>query len=316
MKPFYPIVFLLVFALPVASAAQQGNPATPSGSGSTSFHEQPSVERPANLPTDAQAIHSPATAESPDPLLDVPPMPEGNVTLIGGTVRNVDQVRDKLIVQVFGGKAMKITFDERTHIYRDGVETTHLGIRRGDRVYVDTMLDGSRVFARNIRVETGSRAADSAGQVLSVNGGTVTLRDQLSAQPVIFQVDQKTKITHDKQPASFSEVKPGALVAVKFSPERANRGVAHEISILAAPGMQFTFAGKVTHLDLRSGILSLENVTDGKTYDLSFSLARVDKRDALGVGSEATVIATFEGSGYRVDSVSVTAAPQPANSRQ
>lgn len=315
MKPFYPIALLVILVLPLVTAAQQTNAAA-SQSGSTSFHERPGIDHPSTSFADAQPVHSSSSAEPSDPLLDVPPMPKGNVTLVGGTVKNVDQVRDKLVVQVFGGKPMKIAFDERTHIYRDGVETTQLGIRRGDRVYVDTMLDGARVFARNIRVETGARAADSAGQVLSVNAGSITLRDQLSSQPVTFAVDQKTSITLDKQPASFSEVKPGALVAVKFAPERANRGVARQISIIAAPGMRFTFAGKVTHLDLHSGMLSLENLTDGKTYDLSFNLAGVDKRDALGVGSEVTVQAVFEGWGYRAERVSVTAAPEAANSRQ
>lgn len=307
MKHFYPIVLLLV--LPLATTAQQS--AAADGARPTS-----AIERSGPPVMDAQPANSATPSEPPDPLLDVPPMPKGMVSLVGGTVRNVDQIRDKLAVQVFGGKAMKIAFDERTHIYRDGVETTQLGIRKGDRVYVDTMLDGSRVFARNIRVETGTRAADSAGQVLSVNAGSITLRDQLSTQPVTFQVDQKTSIVHNAQPASFSEVKPGAIITVKFAPERANHGIARQISIIASPGMQFTFAGKVTHLDLSSGILSVDNLADGKTYDLSFSLASVDKRDALGVGSEVTVLATFEGWGYRADSVKVTAAPEAANSRR
>ena len=280
MKHFYPIVLLLAVALAAGAKAQQSAPESP-----------------------------------PDSLLDVPPMPHGTVSLIGGTVKNVDRVRDTLAVQVFGGRVMKMSFDERTHIYRDGVETTQLGIRQRDRVYVDTMLDGSRVFARSIRVETGGHTADSSGQVLSVNGrqGVITLRDAVLAQTVTFQVDEKTAVTLDKQPVSFSDVKPGALVAVKFAPERARRGVAREISIIASPGMQFTFAGRVTHLDLRSAVLSLENQTDGKTYDLSFSLQRVDRRDTLGVGAQVTVLATFTPAGYRADSVAVTAAPEAGN---
>ena len=48
---------------------------------------------------------------------------------------------------------MKKAYDKRTHVYRDGVETTQLGIRKGDRAYVDTMLDGHR------------QELDSAGEV-------------------------------------------------------------------------------------------------------------------------------------------------------
>ena len=56
------------------------------------------------------------------------------------------------------------TFDERSHFFRDGVETTQLAIRKGDRVYVDTMLDNTRVFARNVRINTGVTAANASGQ--------------------------------------------------------------------------------------------------------------------------------------------------------
>ena len=310
MKRFYPVVLLSIAAALASAAYGQGHEAS-----AVPHNPSTTVSQPNSTP-EVQESRWQSTAQAPDPLLDARPMPKGNVSLIGGTVKNVDRIREKLLLQVFGGKTMKLSFDERTRIYRDGVETTQLGIRNGDRVYVDTMLDGSRVFARNVRVETGARAADSAGQILSINGGTITVRDQLSAQPVKFDVDQNTSIKHDQQTASFSELKPGALVAVKFAPERANRSVAREILIIASPGMQFTFAGKVTHLDLRMGTFSVENNTDGKTYDVKFNLASVDKRDALGVGSHVTVLATFEGWGYRADNVTVTAAPEAVSSKK
>jgi hypothetical protein len=311
MKRFYPVVFFSLAAALAGAAHGQGR-----GASAVSHNQFTTASQPNSVP-EVQSSSPQSTAQEPDPLLDAPPMPKGTVSLIGGTVKNVDHIREKLTLQVFGGKTMKLAFDERTRIYRDGVETTQLGIRNGDRVYTDTMLDGSRVFARNIRVETGSRAADSAGQVLDVNGRAITVRDQLSAQPVTFQVDEKTSIKHDQQPASFSELKPaGALVAVKFAPERANRGEPREISIIASPGMQFTLAGKVTHLDLRMGTFSVENNRDGKTYDLKFSLARVDKRDAFGMGSEVTVLATFEGWGYQADTITVTAAPEAVGSKR
>jgi Domain of unknown function (DUF5666) len=301
MKPFYPIFLIWTLAITYPVSGQQSSPVSATSS--------------VSLPP---ASVSQASDSTPDPLLDVPPMPKGDVTLVGGTVKHIDRLRDRLLVQAFGGTAMRVAFDERTHIYRDGVETTQLGIRPGDRVYVDTMLDGSRVFARNIRVETGARVADTSGQVLSINArhGTITLRDQVLAQPVTVLVDQKTSVLRDKQPVSFSDLSPGALVTVRFSPERAHGGVAREIQILAAPGMRFTFAGKVTFIDLRSGILSLENLTDGKTYDLNFSLRQVDKRDVLRIGCDVTVLATFERTGYQADSVIVNTAPAPASTNQ
>ena len=63
---------------------------------------------------------------------------------------------------------MKVFIDERSHIYRNGTETTVLGIHKGDRVYVDTMLSqDNRIFARNVRVLTETGLAEVRGQVVS-----------------------------------------------------------------------------------------------------------------------------------------------------
>ncbi len=252
---------------------------------------------------------SAASSTEPDPLLDVPPMPKGPVTLVGGTVKNVDRIRNKVAVQPFGGGHLTVNFDERTHIYRDGIETTELGIHKGDRVYVDTMLDGARVFARNIRVETAARLADTDGQIVSFNAGTgmLTLRDQLLGQQVTFRVGENTVITRDRGRAAIGDLKPGSLISVHFAPFRANSGSAQEINILAEPGTVFLFAGKVTNIDMRSRSLSVENQTDKKIYDVQFSAPRVDKIDQLSIGSEVQVHAVFDGSGYLAQSVEVEA---------
>ncbi|HEV8524796.1 MAG TPA: hypothetical protein VGQ71_09880 [Terriglobales bacterium] len=250
-----------------------------------------------------------APAESTgDPLLDVPPMPQGNVTLVGGTVKNIDRVRYRLVVQPFGsGTSMKMTFDERTHIYRDGIETTHLGIRKGERVYVDTMLDSHRVFARNIRVVTGGQAADSAGQVLSFesSSGMLMLRDRLSSRDVAVRVTPTTMIRLNEQAGTQADLKPGAIVTVKFAPERGYRGIAREISVVAAPGSAFLFVGRVTHIDLRNGVISIESQTDNKLYDIHFSADRVRLPEEFTIGAQARVMATFDGSRYRADTLTV-----------
>src|SRR5205823_6296623 len=144
--------------------------------------------------SDAAAANSPV--ESNDPLLSVPPMPKGTTTLVGGQVRNIDQIRNHMDVDSFGGGHMRVNFDERSHFFRDGVETTQLAIRKGDRVYVDTMLDNTRVFARNVRINTGVTAANASGQITSFNPktGALTLRDQIAARPVTFIVDQSTSL--------------------------------------------------------------------------------------------------------------------------
>src|SRR3954469_14110127 len=131
--------------------------------------------------SDAAAANSPT--DSNDPLLSVPPMPKGKTTLVGGQGGNIDQIRNQMDVDSFGGGHMRVNFDERTHFFRNGVETTQLAIHKGDRVYVDTMLDNTRVFARNVRINTGVTAANASGQITSFNPktGALTLRDQIAA---------------------------------------------------------------------------------------------------------------------------------------
>jgi hypothetical protein len=65
------------------------------------------------------------------------------------------------------------------------------------------------------------------------------------------------------------------------------------------------------HLDIRSGSLSIENRADGKTYDVHFDPStRVP--DNLLIGSQVTVVATFEGDRYTTQSIEVNAGPDQA----
>ena len=249
------------------------------------------------------------SVEANDPLLSVAPMPKGKTTLVGGQVRNIDQIRNQMDVDPFGGGHIRVHFDERSHFFRDGVETTQLAIRKGDRVYVDTMLDNTRVFARNVRVNTGVAAANASGQITSFDprSGSLTLRDQIAARPVTFMVDQNTALVAEKN-SGVSEVtrndlKPGALIAVKFAPS-GKRGVAQQISVLAVPGTVFTFVGRVTNLDIR-GALSVDNQSDQRNYDIRFDPAQVQPNRSLAVGSNVVVKASFDGRTYQAQSIDV-----------
>jgi Domain of unknown function (DUF5666) len=271
---------------------------------------------PANTPAQEQA-NSPTTTmqtvepAADDPLLGLPPLPKNaEITLVGGTVASVDRVHNRLSVQPFGGGGrVKFQFDERTHIYRDGSETTQLGMRKGDRVYVDTMLVNGVTFAKNVRVVTQTAAAEARGQLVAYDPATgrMTLREELTTHPVTFRVDQSTKVRRDKAPASATELKPGSLVAVQFSPEGRALGVAHEVTIVAVPGSSFTFAGRVNHLDLRMGTLVLQNQTDSRAYEIHFNPSIPAVRE-LGVGSEITVMTTFNGTGYDATGIVVNQA--------
>ena len=288
------LMLLSSVAIAVAQNAQSPQPTTSNSQGTPSAGGSADGQDPDN---------------AGDPLLDVPPLTKGTVTLVGGTVSKVDQIRNRLVVEPFGGgEKLNVTFDERTHIFRDGTETTQLAIRKGDRVYVDTMLNGSRVFARNIRVQSQIGPADASGQVESLNpsAGVLTLRDQLSAEPVSFRVDSATSVKRDGQPGTLADVKSGSLVSLKFATGGRARGVVKEIAVIAVPGTSFTFVGRVTNLDLRGATLAVQNQSDGKTYEIAFDPGKTEGRDDLVVGSHVTIVATFTGSGYKAESVTIS----------
>ena len=140
--------------------------------------------------------------------------------------------------------------------------------------------------------------------------GELTLRDTINSVPVHFAVDQDTRISNGQTPAVFKDVRPGTLVHVRFAAERPNRGLAREISIVAAPGSNFTFAGKITYLDLHRGLLAIQNSNDDKNYEIHFVPSRTEARN-LGVGTEVRIIATFEGTQYTAQSINVTKGFEP-----
>ena len=314
MKRFYPFCMLLVvlvctsFGLSqsqaqgsakdsVAPNAQPASPATPA------------VAAPADMPapvTQRYDTEDQGPAGAGEPILPVPPMPKGMTTLVGGKVENIDHVRDRITVRPFDGKKMVLHFDERSHIYRDGVESTQLAIHKGDRVYVDTMLDGSEVLARNIRLVTQVNAADTRGQVLLNTGAEIAIHDDLSGQAVRLALDNNTRVVHGGKPGEISEVTPGSLVTIQFGQDKAGHAVAREIHLLASPGSVYTFAGRVTNLDLSLGQISIANQSDDRTYDIS--VVRPLLPNDLMIGSDVVVKAMFDGKEYRANSVDVTRA--------
>jgi len=293
-----------------------GNTVTQPNSGAAQRSEDPVMPPahplPANPKTDildSSATGGSLSTDGHDPILDPAPIPATTTTLVGGTITGVDRMRNRLTLHVFGGGSWSVNFDERTHIFRSGAEATQLALKKGERVYVDTQLDNNRhdIFARNIRVGVAMPPADADGQIVAVDPrhSELTLRDTLNSIPVRFTVDPETRITNGQTPAAFKDVHPGTLVHVRFAANRPNRGLAREIDILAVPGSVFTFAGKLTYLDLRRGILAIKNSSDDKNYEIRFSPARVD-RNSLSVGMEVKVVATFEGSQYSAQSVAAT----------
>lgn len=299
---------------PQQPASQQPNPtqqpAAPVNPSTAAQEELVEPPPPKTEILDSSATSAGVVTDGHDPVLDPPPLPDGKTTLVGGTVTSVDHIRNRMTVAVFRGSHWKIGFDERTHIFRNGAETTQLAIKKGERVYVDTMLDSQKheVFARNIRLGVATPAADADGQITDVNRehGTVQMRDQINSEPVHFAVDNNTKIIYGSKLESLADLKPGTLVHVSFSPGPSSRGIAREISIVAAPGAAFTYVGKITYLDMHRGVLALQNSLDDKNYEIHFAPTHVDYRNSLAVGSQVRIVAVFDGDRYMAQSISLT----------
>lgn len=288
---------------------QKANPDAPNAAEQKVEPKQPTTEI---LPDDRPL-------PSADPLVEPGELPRGNVTLIGGRAIKVDRLRNRVTVQPFGGgKKVTVRFDDRSHIYRDGRETTVTGIKEGDRVYLDTMLVGPYVFAKNLRVQTSSGPAEARGQVSQYNAATgrVTMVDQLTTQPVTFTISGQTAITDKARgSATAKDVRPGSLIEVIFSPGTGKGGEARQVTVLASPGARYVFAGRVTNIDLRTNVISVDNQTDQKTYDLIFDPSKVDDRELLQVGAEITARATFDGRNYRASDIAI-ARPADASAQQ
>jgi hypothetical protein len=118
--------------------------------------------------TPGLATHEKPGRHDHDPLLDLPELPKKQVTLIGGTVTKLNPIEDKLTVAPFGGgKQMRVVFDPRTKFIRNGVTAAQRDLRMGDRVYLDTMLNGTQIFAKTIWIQAEMPSGNGRGQVIN-----------------------------------------------------------------------------------------------------------------------------------------------------
>lgn len=319
----------LLTSLAYAQASSQPTPSamvSPATSGIQPEASQPDALKPANnsgivadpATTGAQPAIEPIKPDNAkeddasimvDPaslLPDLPPVPRAHATLVGGTLEHLDRVRDQLTVRVFGGGQVKALFDPRTHVYRGTKEVTLADLHQGERIYLDTILDGSNVFARNIRLKADAAVGESQGVVLRyrANRNDMTIRDGLSPAPVQVRLSPSTKFLQGGRQVASSVLVPGTLVAVTFDSQGNGHDVAREISILALPGTRYIFSGEVAHLDLRRGLLVLNSSTDHKTYEVYLDPSSTPD-DNLQPGAVVTAETNFENSRYVVRNLTI-----------
>lgn len=290
------------------SSVDRSSKIAPSSNTTASSAPAPAAPLSAIKPGEALLETPDSTLASITPLPELPSVSSHNkVSLIGGTVEKMDRVRDEFTVRVYGGGKVNIYFDPRTHIYRNGSEASLADLRAGDRVSIDTMLDGGNIFARTIRLKGATNVGESQGVVVSysADSGELMVRDRLSPQPLRLRVTSQTRLVNRGQASSASELVRGTLVAVKFDPQKDGHDVAKEVSVLAIPGTKFTFVGEVTGLDLSSGTLMLTSANDGKTYEIYLGSSANSVKDKLRQAANVTVITQFDGDRYVAQNVTV-----------
>ena len=232
-------------------------------------------------------------------LPDLPPVPQKNATLVGGTLEKLDRVRDRLTVRVFGGGRTTALIDPRTRVFRGTKQATIADLREGQRVYLDTILDGSTIFAKNIRLDAVAALGESRGVIMKYgeNRGELSIRDSIAPFPIKVRLSSSTQFVQGDRNVPASTLVPGTLVDVTFTPEGNGHDTAQKISILALPGTRYVFTGQVVHIDLRTGLVVLNSSTDHKTYEIYLDPSfRPD--DSLQPGSTVTAVTSFQDSRY------------------
>ncbi len=255
---------------------------------------------------------SPTRGSGVLPAPDLPKLPGGKVTLLGGTIQSIDHVRDRLVLHVFQGGRMPVLFDERTRVFRDGKAVSLDNLQDGERAYVDTTLDGTQIFARSIRIAGHGLAGQSSGQIVDFRSesGELLVRDSLAPEPVKMHLAANANILQQDTRAAPSTLKPGMLVTLAFAPDNGRVPVVTEISILASPGSAYTFSGQIEDLDLHRGLMVLIDSRDHKSYDLYFD-PTIGLPPNIKPGDNVTVQTAFDGNRYQSRGVTVNpATPQ------
>jgi hypothetical protein len=246
-------------------------------------------------------------------LVSLPPLPPGKTTILGGQIRNFDPVRDQFSLRIYGQRPMKILFDERTQVYRDGVKIPARDLGPEEHASVQTTLDGDNVFAVSIHILSGSPEGECDGRVLRYDGNTseLTVASSMSPVPIRLFVSANASIGRvgepgfTAEPSGLSDLVAGSLISASFEPGAAHRNVATQIKVLAVPGAAFQFSGSISFLDMHTGIMVLVDPRDGKSYEIRFDSARLPTSESLHPQANVTVTATYDGTQYAANAITM-----------
>jgi hypothetical protein len=296
-----------VGALALTSAAVAQSPAATQSASVAPPSSPPSSEGA----TSEKFSGSHAELKAADPtsgLPGLPPVPSAkDSTIFGGAIRKIDPVRDQFMLDIYGQRPMKVLFDERTQVYRDGVKIPLHDLGPADHASVQTALDGARIFAISVHILATIPQGQYRGRVLRFDESTGELRLDASpsSQPFTVLVPGNLAIVRRGQSGFTQEggggrgdLRPGALVNVTFGSGTGPLGVASQIEVLAVPGASFIFSGDITALDVSSGSLTLVDPRDQKSYQISFIPSAFPLARTLHLGQRVRITASFDGSSY------------------
>lgn len=242
----------------------------------------------------------------------MPPLPRGKSTVLGGSISVVDPVRDQLVLDVYGQKPMKVLFDERTEVYRDGKKISLREFGPASHASIQTTLDGAKVFAVSVHILTQQPNGEYRGRVLSFNSetGALMLSSTSRREPFRVVVTNQTSFQRVGQ-AAFSSAQsgttdlvPGSLVEVRFTGDNKGKGVAQEVSVLAAPGGTFIFSGDLTSLDMHTGALVVVDPRTNENYQVFFDPTR-EPAQKLRAGQHVRISADYDGKRYVATEITV-----------
>ncbi|HEV2137178.1 MAG TPA: hypothetical protein VGR47_23365 [Terracidiphilus sp.] len=254
-----------------------------------------------------------ATTEASTGVPPMPALPAGETTILGGAIRNIDPVLDRFTLDIFGERPMRIQFDDRTKLFRDGNPIPLRQLGPADHASVQTALDGTHVFAESIHILSQAPQGETEGVVQSYHPGSgrLELRSALSPKPQKFVVPGNTPITRVGQPkftaarSGAADLTRGSLISITFAPDLNGRAMVRRVTVLAVPGSTFIFGGEVSYLDLASGSLVLVDSRDGKSYRINFNANRFPAVANLHVGNNVTIKASFEDARYLATSITI-----------
>ncbi len=241
---------------------------------------------------------------------DIPPLPTGTSTIFGGDIRELDPVRDQFMLRVAGQRPMKVLFDERTQVYRDGKRVSLRDLQSGEHVSVETSLDGAKIFAMSIHMLSNRRQGEYEGRVLNFDRrtGELTVASGLSLERIRVLVQGSTTLERKGQnarsgPAIPADLVDGTLVSIEFRPGSGGEPIANRVSILAVPGASFVFSGSIASLDIHEGFLVVVDPRDRKSYKVYFSSATSSAAQNLHLGDHVRAVASYDGAQYVATSI-------------